>query len=266
MDNKNTLGRLGPLEVEIVARLTYDKKTLVTGLELDRLFKLSPVERAKVVSRLKRKNILSPVKRGVYLFSPLEAGPSGRGIDELLIPPLYCPRNNYYVGYSTMFNYYGFSEQMFQTVYILNTSFAKEKTIGGISFKFLKIPPKRLYGRAQIEVKGTPVFISDKERTLIDLLYFNKPVGGISPAVEIFRSIVKKGDCDVKKVIDYACRFPNVTLRKRAGVLLEGLGIKESWLRPLAKTVRGTAVGSLGKSRRGALNKKWRVLVDASSG
>lgn len=266
MDDKNTIGRLGPLETEVIARLTYEKKTVVTSLELDRLFKFSPVERAKIVFRLKRKNILSPIKRGVYLFSPLDAGPLGRGIDELLVPPLYCPKNNYYVGYSTLFNYYGFSEQMFQTVYILNTSFAKEKIIGGISFKFLKISNERLYGRKQIEVKGTQVFVSDKERTLIDLLYFNKPVGGILPAAQIFRSIVKKKDCDVKKIIDYACRFPNVTLRKRVGVLLEELGIKESWLRPLAKTVRGTAVGSLGKSRRGTLNKKWRVLVDASSG
>ena len=202
MDNKNTIGRLGPLETEVLARLTYEKKTLVTGLELDRLFKFTPVERAKIVSRLKRKNILFPVKRGVYLFSPLDAGPLGRGIDELLIPPVYCPRNNYYVGYSTLFNYYGFSEQMFQTVYVLNTSFAKEKTIGGMSFKFLKISEERLYGRKQIDIKGTQVFISDKERTLIDLLYFNKPVGGILPATEIFRSVVKKDDCDLKKVID----------------------------------------------------------------
>ncbi len=266
MDNKTTLGRLGPLETEVIARLSYEKKTLVTGLELDRLFKFSPVERAKIVSRLKRKNILSPVKRGVYFFSPLDAGPLGRGIDELLIPPLYCPRNNYYVGYSTMFNYYGFSEQMFQTVYVLNTSFAKEKTIGGISFKFLKISKERLYGRRQIEVKGTQVFVSDKERTLIDLLYFNKPVGGILQAVDIFQRVVKKGDCDVRKVIDYACRFPSVTLRKRVGILLEGLAVKESLLRPLAKTVSGSAISSFGKSRRGMLNKKWRVIIDASSG
>lgn len=266
MDNKNTIGRLGPLETEVIARLTYEKKTVVTSLELDRLFKFSPVDRAKIVSRLKRKNILSPVKRGVYLFSPLDAGPSGRAIDELLIPPLYCPRNNYYVGYSTMFNYYGFSEQMFQTVYVLNTSFAKEKTIGGIAFKFLKISQERLYGRTQIEIKGTKVFVSDKERTLIDLLYFNKPVGGILPAVQIFRSTVKKGGCDVKKVIDYACGFPNLTLRKRVGVLLEELAVKESWLRLLAKTVSGSAISSLGKSRRGTLNKKWRVIIDASSG
>ena len=266
MDNQNTIGRLGPLETEVVARFTFEKKTLVTGLELDRLFKFSPVDRAKIVSRLKRKNILFPVKRGVYLFSPLDAGPLGRGIDELLVPPLYCPKNNYYVGYSTLFNYYGFSEQMFQTVYVLNTSFAKEKTIGGMSFKFLKISQERLYGRKQIEVKGTQVFVSDKERTLIDLLYFNKPVGGVLPATEIFRNSVKKGDCDLKKVIDYACRFPNVTLRKRIGVLLEGLAVKESSLRPLAKTVSRSAISSLGKSRRGTLNKKWRVMIDASSG
>jgi len=262
--NKNTMGRFGPIETQIIARLSYEKKTFITAKELDELFNLSPIERAKIVFRLKKKNILIPVKRGVYIFSPLEAGPGGIGIDEMLIPPLYFSKNNYYIGYSTMFNYYGFTEQLFQTVYVLNISFTREKIICGIKFKFLKIPGNRMYGLQKIQVKDTEVIVSDKERTLVDLLYFYKPVGGIKVASEIFKKAVDEKQCNIKKIINYAYKFPNVTLRKRVGIMLEELGIDESLLRPLAKTIKKTAISSLNKSRKGKINKKWRVIVNAS--
>ena len=108
MTSKNTSFVLGPLETNIVSRLTYEKKSIVKASDIDALFNLSANDRKQIVLRLKRKKILSPIKRGVYLFSPLEAGPQGTGIDELLIAPLFFPKNNYYIGYSTMFNYYIF--------------------------------------------------------------------------------------------------------------------------------------------------------------
>ncbi|MCK4244966.1 MAG: hypothetical protein KAX20_05015, partial [Candidatus Omnitrophica bacterium] len=174
MTPKNTLKILGPIETNIVARLTYEKKTIVTTEDFDSLFNLSPNNRKQVVFRLKKKKILTPIKHGVYAFSPLEAGPEGTGVDELLIPPLFFPKKNYYVGYSTMFNYYGFTEQLFQTVYVLNTTKRMERTICGLSYKFIRIPQSRMYGIERIKVKDTEINISSKERTLIDLLYFNK--------------------------------------------------------------------------------------------
>lgn len=264
MKPKNTYNILGPIETNIVARLTYEKKAIVTAKEMDQMFNLSPEDRKQIVFRLKKKKILSPIKPGVYVFSPLEAGPEGMGVDELLIPPLFFPKKNYYVGYSTMFNYYGFTEQLFQTVYVLNTTMRMEKIICGLSYKFVRVPENRIYGIEIIKVKDTDVNISSKERTLIDLLYFNKPVGGIINAVEIFTEFAKNNKCDVKKLIEYADCFPNITTRKRIGLILERLGISDDMLKPLIKSVSKTAVSSLNGTRKGALNKKWRVIVNDS--
>jgi len=266
MINDNTYGSLGPLEANIVARLTYEKKSIVTTNELDRLFKLSPEDRKQVVFRLKRKNRLTPIKPGVYIFSSLESGPAGRGINELLIPPVFFPKGNYYTGYSTMFNYYGFTEQLFQTVYVLNTTMSKQRIICGMAYKFIKIPANRLYGLETIQIQEMDVIISTKERTMIDLLYFNKPVGGVEAAGKIFRTIVETKKCDLKRLVEYAAKFPIVTTRKRAGILLEKAGISDSLLNTLAQSVQKTSISSLGRSRKGTLNKKWRVIIDASSG
>ena len=139
MASKNTLKELGPIEASIVGRLTYEKKKIVTVGDLDELFKLSPEDRKQVVFRLKKKNRLTPIKRGVYLFSPLEAGPAGRGVNPFLIPPVFFPKKNYYIGYSSMLNYYGFTEQLFQTLYVLNTSINLERMICGTACRFVKI-------------------------------------------------------------------------------------------------------------------------------
>lgn len=264
MTYKSTYRALGPIETNIVARLTYEKKKIVTAEDLDQLFNLSPEDRKQLCFRLKNKKIFTPIKRGVYVFSPLEAGPEGAGVDELLIPPLFFPKKNYYIGYSTMFNYYGFTEQLFQTVYVLNTTIHMEKIICGISYKFIRIPENRMYGLETIKVKDTDVNISSKERTLIDFLYFNKPVGGITAAVEIFRGIVKNKQCDIKKFVEYAARFPNVTTRKRIGLILTEIGTSDVILKPLMKSVEKTAVSSLDGSRKGRLNQKWRVIVSDS--
>ena len=40
MKPKNTYKNLGPIETNIVARLTYEKKAIVTAADLDRLFNL----------------------------------------------------------------------------------------------------------------------------------------------------------------------------------------------------------------------------------
>jgi len=265
MNNKNRM-RLGRKEIDVISRLSYEKKRIVTKGDLDTFFKFSDTERNKIVYRLKKKNIFSAIKRGVYVFSPLEYGEQGAAINEMLIPPQFFPRNNYYIGYSTMYNYYNLTEQLFQVVYVLNTSLQKKKKICGIQFNFLRVSEGRLYGLKKITVEKRAVMISSLERTLIDLVYFNKPVGGINAALEILEDELKKKRCDVKKIIRFAARFPNIGTRKAIGVLLEKRGYSDVLLAPLIKSVKGTAVSSFTGSFKGKLNKKWKVIINDPQG
>ena len=261
--NKNTIQGLGQKEAELVARLTYDKRKIIRAEELYRL--LPGVKyRKQFVYNLKQKGILTPIKKGVYIFTPLDSIPSGRRVNEMLIPPLFFPRKNYYIGYSTMFNYYGFIEQLFQVVYVINTSLCRERDITGITYKFVKVSEDRLYGLESVKIEGTDVIISSRERTLVDLIYFNKPVGGIVPATQIFKRIAGRKECNQKKLIEYAAKFPNITTRKRIGLILESMGIKKNLLQPLIKSVEKTAIISLSSSRKGTVNKTWRVISGAS--
>jgi predicted transcriptional regulator of viral defense system len=264
MDIKNTFSGLGPKEAQFVARLTYEKKTIVSATDIAGFLPPDFKYRNQLVYTLKQKKILTPIKRGFYAFTPLEAIPTGLRVNEFLIPPLFFPRKDYYIGYSTMFNYYGLIDQLFQTVYVLNTSLFRERTICGASFKFLKVSKNRMHGIETIRVDDTDVQVSSREKTLVDLIYFNRPVGGVERAAEILARMVREKGCDIGKLVECASLFPGATVRKRIGVVLEGIGIEKTALAPLVESVKKTAVSSFTGSRKGTLNKTWRVIVDAS--
>ena len=260
--NKSTISSLSKTEVEIIARLSYEKKDIVSAKELNSYLPSDFPYINQLVYSLKKKRMLIPIKSGFYIFVPLDAITSGRRVSEFLIPQVFFPKNDYYVGYSTMFNYYNFTDQQFQTIYVLNPRISKKRKIAGISFKFTKIPVQRMYGLEKISISGRDVIVSSKERTLIDLIYYNKPVGGIDTAADILERLIKEKKCDIKRLIEFAVRFPKIKTRKRIGLVLEKAGISDTLLKPLEKSVKNTSLISFTRNRRGKINGKWGVIVN----
>ena len=76
--NRNTMSSLSKTEVELVARLSYEEKDIVTAKELDSYLPSSFSYRNQLVYSLKKKRVLIPIKSGVYIFVPLDAVPTGR--------------------------------------------------------------------------------------------------------------------------------------------------------------------------------------------
>jgi predicted transcriptional regulator of viral defense system len=268
---KNTTKKyITPRERDVMARLLYEKVDVITQDEFDSFFKYPPEERNKLIYNLKRKNILLPIKRGVYYFVPLEVGTRGISINEFLVASVLLPEDDYYVGYSTMYNIYGFTEQIFQVMYILNTVVKIEKVISNVTFKMVKVNQERLYGLTEMEIpfKDRKVRVSDRERTLVDLIYFSKPVGGLVPAYRILEEQVKSGAVDVKKFVRYAQRFPNIATRKRIGFILETrCNVEESALASLRKSIAKSSLWQLyeRKSRKGKINDKWKIIENVAS-
>lgn len=257
--------QLGPKEVQFIARLSYEKISVISKQQIEAFFGDS-MQISQIIYQLKKKNILKPISKGVYFYSPIETGPKGTRINEFLIAPILFPKGNYYIGYSNIYNYYGFTEQIFQSFYILNTTRQKERLICDIAFKLIKISPNKLYGLTSITVEGTEVVVSDRERTLIDLIYFPNPVGGIKKATEILQNEVTSGKSNLSKIIKYAASFPSISTQKRIGYILDSIGIKNAYLATLANKIKQTSLITLygSKSRKGKIDNKWGVIVDAA--
>jgi predicted transcriptional regulator of viral defense system len=248
----------------VIGRLSYEKTAAITRKQFDSYFNNYPkTVREKLIYRLNRQGILKKIKKGVYIYSPLEAGPAGRNINEYMVPGLLLPGRDYYIGYSTMFNYYKFTDQLFRVIYVLNTGIQRDRDVGGMRFKLLKVSKKRMYGITEIDIMGVKSRVSDLERTLVDLIYFSNPVGGLKRAYEIMVDMVKRGRADREKFLEYLALFPNAYVRKRAGYILDSAGIKTG---RLVEAINPMSIMTLynGKSRKGRIDKKWGIIINDS--
>jgi predicted transcriptional regulator of viral defense system len=255
---------LSATEAGVIASFDYYKKGVISNKDFDEFLPLGFKYKNMFISRLIKKRVLQPIKRGFYKYVPLIYTSSGLGVNNFIVPGLFFPKKNYYIGYSSLYNTYGFSEQIFQNTYVLNTSFSATKEIDGSTYEFIKVSDKYLYGTEERDVADGKTIWSDKERTLIDLIYFPEPVGGLKQALKILERVIENKECEIKKFIEYVVRFPNIKTRKRIGWTLEKIGINTNELELLANSIKNTALTPFYgvKDRTGKIDKKWRAILN----
>jgi predicted transcriptional regulator of viral defense system len=266
MNNNNTFNNLSKREVNVITKLSYYGKQVVSNSEIKKYFPEKYKYTNQVIYNLKKKKILSPIKRGFYSFNNMGSLPIGRQINNYTMGNIFFPKKNYYIGYYNMFNYYGLTQQLPQTTFIINTSLSATKIINGLQYKFIKVKDEYMYGIEEKEMSGGIVKISDKEKTLIDMIYKYNYVGGIIPAMEKLEEIIKNKNLDIKKFIDYAVRFPQIKVRKIIGIVLDRAEIQETLIQPLYDSIKSSSLISLNwnNRRKGTINKKWGVILDDS--
>jgi len=108
----------------------------------------------------------------VYLFIPMKA-PNGKWTaNEYVIAKALARGANYYIGYSSVFNSYGFTDQVAQMIHVVNEKYSLMKKIGGIRYKLIKVLPNRIYGLESRKINKENIAFSSKERALIDAFVF----------------------------------------------------------------------------------------------
>lgn len=255
--NDNTIDGIGKTGMNLLARMSYEKDSLVDTATVRKYlpdYKYIP----QLLYSLRQKGVLKPVKRGLFLYTPLESLKTGIKINEFLIPSIYLKSDEYYIGYGSALNFYSLTEQIFQEMYVLNTRISSKKIVDGNVVNFIKIRAEKLYGLSEIDVSGTKVKISDFERTLVDMIYNPSPIGSIFTAIAILKSNLKRAD--IEKLIAYTTLFPEIKTRKIMGMALEDFGISERMLRPVADSVKNSSLVSFRATRSGKINNKWRVI------
>ena len=106
-------------------------------------------------------------------------------------------------------------------------SFVRLTEIDGYAVDVHNVKPAWLFGLQRGTVRGAPVRLTDRERTLLDGLRYPKHCGGLG---EVFRAWVRWAEADadrgaVDRLVDYSERFDQRILYQRAGFVLETLGL-----------------------------------------
>jgi predicted transcriptional regulator of viral defense system len=257
----NSYPNLSKDELYLISRAEFERQKLITSAFADRLFD-NPKRTADILDTLARKGRLLQLQRGKYLLVPIKAPNQQWAPNEFMVAALWMGDTPYYIGYFTMYNYWGFTEQIPQTVFILNLKKNVKKTIGNLKYEALRIDKKKYFGIVKIKIEDVDVCISDKERTLVDFIY--NPVGSFANLGTVLKDSLTEIDLD--KFIRYLMRFPIVSVRKRAGFFLDEIGCKNTLLEKLKKSIGRqdtyVVLDPSNKSRKGKINKGWKIIVN----
>jgi len=248
-------------ELYLISRAEYERQQLITTEFAQKLFP-NKNKAARVLVFLTQKGRLIRIEKGKYILVPIKAPNQQWMPNEFIVASLWMGNASYYIGYFTMYNYWGFTDQVPRMIFILNTDKSSKKQINGICYEAVKIKKEKYYGIQKIKVEGQDIFISNKERTLVDFAY--NPLGSMRNFEIALQDNID--DIDIKKFIKYLIKFPVASVRKRVGFLLEQLGCPRESLEPILRTIGEKRVLTLfdpyKKSRRGKINKDWKIIVN----
>jgi len=259
-DGARTLGKAGS---DLLTGITHQRKRIFNYADAVKVYRSNDRRLRELLSTLVRRGWLQRLEKGKYLILPFEAGREGEWTEHEFIIASYLVEP-YYIGFRSALNYYGYTEQVSRTVYVVSTRRKLNPTleISGVTHQFVYMNQRKFFGATQIDLNGYSVNISDREKTLVDCLDRLDYAGGIT---EVAKAIsYGRGELDFIKMAEYAVKAGNGAVSKRLGYLLEKLEIKsDAAIGNLLQNI-GSSYALLDTlaSGKGRHLQRWKVMIN----
>ena len=259
-----TITELGPREAEFLATMASTGKDVFALKDAEGFWGSGQPTRA-ALARLEAKGWLERLERGKYMLVPLEAG-VGRewSEDPLAIGTFVAPAGA--AAYWTAVRHWGWTTQLPRAQFFITPQRRSDarKSILGVPFRFITLKPGRLFGVADEWVGSLPVRVTDRERTILDILDRPDLAGGVAEVSEVL--VVAWREIDVPRLTEYVERFGSGTVPKRLGYLAELLGLdvaedqKNRW-----RSLLGSGITLLerGGPNEGRIVTRWGLRINA---
>ena len=215
-----TLGEVGS---NLLTAMSRQGKRIFTFDDAAKIYGNSNGGLRELLSTLVKRRWLQRIERGKYLILPFEAGSEGEWTEHEFIIASYLIEP-YYIGLRSALNYYGYTEQVSRTVFVVSTrrKLKPALEISGVTYRFVCMSERKFFGATEVALDGHKVSISEPEKTIVDCLDRLRYCGG---AVEVAKALwYGRDELDFVKMADYAQKGGNSAVSQRLGYLLETLG------------------------------------------
>lgn len=205
------------MRIDIVDKLagtgntfTFDEALEATGLQRNVLW--------VILSRLEKRGFIERIEKGKYMIIPLGAEKGKYTLNEFVIASILV--EPYAISYWSALHHYGFTEQIPKTVFVQTTTRKKrrEMDIFDVTYRIVRIRADKFYGRRTEWIDEANIWITDKEKTIVDCLDKPHYCGGI---VEVAKALSMYEEIDAKKLSGYAQRIGNTGVIRRLGFLCD---------------------------------------------
>lgn len=207
----------------------------------------------EILENLVHKEIVSRIERGKFCKTNFR--------DENVIGTFLV--NNGAIAYWSALNLHGLTEQFPNTVFVQSPNKKKDKTIFGVSYRFIQISPLKRKGIIKEGFGNHSYSITDIEKTIVDCFDLPQYSGGYAELIRAFATT----KLSAMKMIEYCGAINNIAATKRMGFLAELFeknGLK-SFIR-FAKEQVKEAYNPFDPqgSDSGNFNAEWRLRLNIS--
>jgi len=216
-----TIATLGSKAAAFLTTFAAQGKMIFTSAQAGEFLGES-AHTARTLARLEKGGWLYRLERGVYMIIPLEAGPERAWTESALViaPHLIQPAA---IAYWSALHYWQLTEQVPGTIFVQSTARKRqsEKTILGMTFRFITVVEAKFFGVMQRTLNGQALYVTDREKTLVDVADHPELSGGSLQLAQALQ--VAQPSLDWPRLDDYLQRWPNTAPLKRLGYLVETL-------------------------------------------
>jgi len=259
---------IGNLSSRFFAYVQLKKKDVIRTGELSPVLGITDSQERDLLRRLSGSGWIVRLKRGVYLVpSRIPAGGKySPGIALILQKLMEETDGKYQICGPTAFNFYGFDGQITNITYVYNNRISGSRSIGNLTFQFIKISDERL---GSINVLRTPEGVeanySSKERTLMDAVYDWSRFNSLPRGYDWIRREVKGDSKLASKLVETVVQYGNQATVRRTGYLLDTLAQNSRIINKLQCRLSGSKAlipWVPVKPQKGTANRKWGVIVN----
>lgn len=263
--SKPHLAGLSTRERKYLSTLLLTNRKVLYSFEASEILGLNSNETNRFLSRLSKKGWLNRIKRGAYLFVPLESSFVDPFPEEVWQIAMELFKPCYLSGWTSA-EHWDFTEQIFNTVMVITSAPQRQSNhkIAGINFKTRQVHENRLFGIKKLWIDNNQIFIADRHKTIIDILDAPEIGGGGQHTLKIVKNYLRAAEVNLDTILKYAIIINRGTLYKRIGYSFEKYGnVTNAWLSLIkSKISRGISNFDPSGSRKGKIDLKWSLRIN----
>jgi predicted transcriptional regulator of viral defense system len=260
------LKTVGPRAAQLITELYERRRSTFTLSEIENITGLSKTSARSLVSKARKRGLVTRLKPGLYSLVPFELGRATEHIgNPYLLAEEIIGDQPHYISHASAFELHRMVTQPTFTIYVSCVRYMRPQTVGGYDYRFIRIANQQIFGLTKIWIsKESSVEASDLERTIIDGLRQPLYVGGIS---EVAKGLwMRRDSISVETLIQYAKRLNVGAVIRRLGYLLELYELAES---PVLDPLRHSLSATYQRldpvlSASGPHLARWRLQLNVS--
>lgn len=255
MQIRNTILSQSDLKILQEAILRYGRVVQFTQLVslFDSTYKRAAIRQK--VALLAKKGWLVRLRKGEYLVITDISTLGSIDLSEYVIAQSL--NKDSYISFENALQYHGLFDQMLTTVGSVTTTYAREYTVQKTNYTLSRIKKALYFGYTEEAIGSYKVKIAEKEKALLDMLYFKTSAYTVSIVLEKLREYKHK--LDFEKLQQYAQKF-GIGMARMVGFLLDQIEVDTNVLLTHVKQEKNSYNRLTKESLK--FNAKWRLYYD----